>query len=76
MHGAIADDCMDAGGRAMQEQLPRIHPCSLGGGVPAAYPKILGLSLRARKLKLSVIENCLLGQLITNQLKTKNHKTP
>jgi hypothetical protein len=21
--GAIADDCMDAGGRAMQEQLPR-----------------------------------------------------
>ncbi len=22
MHGAIADDCMDAGGRATQEQLP------------------------------------------------------
>ncbi|EGW21544.1 hypothetical protein Mettu_0310 [Methylobacter tundripaludum SV96] len=24
MQGAIADDCTDAGGRAMQEQLPRL----------------------------------------------------
>jgi hypothetical protein len=42
--GAIADDCMDAGDRAMQEQLPSAY--RLPQKVRTAYPTMHGLWMR------------------------------